>query len=94
MKKFIITLTLTDLDAERISEVWDKADLPEVIKKAMEEFCIERYDAEQYVFKKWGIGIMVNDDWKNKVLVVKDQCQAAKLLQKAEIEEEIQEEET
>lgn len=92
MKKFTVTLTLTDQDAERIATLWDQIDLPGVVKRAFEEYCMERYDAEHFIFKKWGMAIMVDDKWKDKVLGTKLQCQAAKLLSNAQVEEEISEE--
>lgn len=92
MKKFTVSLILSDQDAERMATLWDQVDLQGVLKKALEEYCIERYDAEHYIFKKWGMAIMVNDNWKDKVVGTKLQCQAAKLLSNAEIEEEISEE--
>ena len=92
MKKFTITLTLTDQDAERIASLWDKIDFPGIMKKALEDYYIDRYDAEQFIFKKWGMAILVDEKYKDKVQGTRLQYQAAKLLSTAKVEEEISEE--
>jgi hypothetical protein len=90
MKKFVITLSLTNEQAEAMSALWDAAAPATVLKAALDEFCIERYDAEHFIFRKYGLSLY-DDICKTKVIETKNQAKVAKLLREATIEEEASE---
>jgi hypothetical protein len=89
MRKFIVSLSLTDRQAEKLAAMWDQANFPDILSRALDEFCIERNDAEHYLFKKFGQSVF-DQDWKRAIIEIKQQYQAAKILRDAKVEETYQ----